>query len=292
MQLPQLKNYLPLIELAKNEDLGPADITSELTIPAEKVGWGRIIFREDGILCGIEMARQVLRCYDENLQMENARADGQKISAGTAVGEVRGLLRSLLAAERVMLNFLQRLSGIATVTGKYVAAIQGSAAKIYDTRKTTPGWRELEKYAVRCGGGLNHRAGLYDAVLIKDNHLQALGQGNLQAKLAQVIQKLQQLPQKPQFVEVEVDHLEQLAEVLRIAGVDMVLLDNMTPEQLAAAVQLRNQLCPDKRILLEASGHITLETVKQVAQTGVERISVGALTHSARIIDISFELSG
>jgi nicotinate-nucleotide pyrophosphorylase (carboxylating) len=292
LQLPDRKSYLPLIELAKNEDLGLGDITSEITIPADKPGAGRIIFRQTGVLCGLAVARDVLHCYDENLQLETTHSDSQTITVGESVAHISGSLRSLLAAERIMLNFLQRLSGIATLTQKYVEAVKGSSAQICDTRKTTPGWRELEKYAVRCGGGHNHRSGLYDAVLIKDNHLQSLGPGNLQEKLEQVIKKTRQIPQKPQFVEVEVDNFEQLAEVLKTQGVDMILLDNMAPEQLTQAVQMRNQLFPDKRVLLEASGGITLENVGQVAAAGVERISIGALTHSVPSLDISFDVNG
>ena len=206
------------------------------------------------------------------------------------MGVVSGSVRSLLAAERVMLNFLQRLSGIATMTACYAEAVRGTKAKICDTRKTTPGWRELEKYAVRCGGGFNHRHGLYDAVLIKDNHLAAWGMERLLENLQQVVEKVQRMRKKVDFIEVEVDNLEELRVVLSVTDVNMILLDNMTTEQIRSAVCLRDELCRDREILLEASGNITLDTIRAVAETGVDRISVGALTHSVRSLDIGFDL--
>ena len=287
---PDLKSYQSLIEWARQEDLGPADITSQAAVPEDRKGKGALLFREAGVLSGMPVVQEVLRQYDEQLKLEAVFEDGQKIAPTTVVAEVGGPLRSLLSAERVLLNFVQRLSGIATTTAKYIEAVAGTNAQIFDTRKTTPGWRELEKYAVRCGGGCNHRLGLYDAVLIKDNHIKALGTGDLRENLTQAIKTIHDYGGQIKFIEVEVDDLQQLQTVLGVEGVDMVLLDNMTTEQLTQAVQLRNKIHPDKRVLLEASGRITLEKVAQIAQTGVERISVGALTHSVRSLDIGLDL--
>jgi len=195
----------------------------------------------------------------------------------------------MLTAERVMLNFLQRLSGIATTTRKYVWAVQGTKAKIYDTRKTMPGWRILEKYAVRCGGGYNHRLGLYDGILIKDNHLAQLGR-NFASKLRRIVSKAKKV-KGVKFVAVEVDHVDhQLNHVLRIPGIDIVLLDNMGQWQLKHAVEMRNDMCgKNKRPLLEASGNITLDNVSAIAQCGIDRIAVGAITHSAAAADIGLD---
>ena len=288
---PAADSYLELIRRARREDLGAGDVTSEAAIPADRHGVGTLVFREPGVLCGMPVVEQVLSEYDRELTLSDAFPDGSDVSVGRAVGSISGPLRSLLSAERVVLNFLQRLSGIATVTGRYVEAVAQTSVRIYDTRKTTPGWRELEKYAVRCGGGLNHRHGLFDAVLIKDNHLAALGKSDLAEALTNLVQKVMQRPEAMGFIEVEVDSLEQLPSVLGVEGVDMVLLDNMTPQQLSAAVEARNAAYADKRVLLEASGNITLDNVRQVAQAGVDRISIGALTHSAKSLDIGFDLN-
>ena len=283
-------SYERLIELARVEDLGDGDVTSEVTIPAEQQGRGELVFREAGVVCGMGVVKAVLGAYDGQLVLEGAVADGEVVSAGVNVGSVRGSLRSLLAAERVMLNFLQRLSGIATVTSQFVRAVEGTGVQVCDTRKTTPGWRELAKYAVRCGGGTNHRQGLYDAVLIKDNHLAALGAANLRVAVTRGVELIRQRGRRLQFVEVEVDTLGQLAEVLGVEGVDIVLLDNMTTEQLAEAVVMRDRLCGSGKVLLEASGGVTLEAVRAIAESGVDRVSVGALTHSVRSLDIGFDL--
>ena len=290
MQPPNLESYLQLIDLAQKEDLGDGDITSRATIPADQQGLGSLVFRQPGILCGIPVIEQVLHCYDENLSLRNALNDSQCVNAGTTVAEVTGLMCSLLAAERVMLNFLQRLSAVATLTGQYVKAVEGTGAKIYDTRKTTPGWRELEKYAVRCGGGCNHRHGLYDAVLIKDNHLAALGECDLCAALTAAVRKIRSLDCQPDFIQVEVDTIDQLRTVIPVDGVDIILLDNMTPVQLREAVAIRNEISATASVQLEASGGITLENIRAIAETGIERISVGALTHSAGNLDISLDI--
>lgn len=290
MQPLNPESYLQLIDLAQKEDLGDGDITSEATIPADQQGMGSLIFRQPGILCGIPVIEQVLHCYDEGLSLRNALNDGRDVNADTIVAEVIGPMRSMLAAERVMLNFLQRLSAVATLTGQYVKAIEGTAAKIYDTRKTTPGWRELEKYAVRCGGGCNHRHGLYDAVLIKDNHLAALGECDLYTALTTAVRKIRLSDCQPGFVQVEVDTLDQLRVVLKVEQIDIILLDNMTPAQLCEAVAIRNEISTSADVQLEASGGITLENIRATAETGIERISVGALTHSVGNLDISLDI--
>jgi nicotinate-nucleotide pyrophosphorylase (carboxylating) len=290
MQAPKVKYYQTLIELAKQEDLGEGDITSEAVIRSDESGCGQVVFREGGILCGMPVAAAVLRIYNEQLVVKEVKSEGAYMSAGTVAATIAGPLRSLLSAERVLLNFLQRLSGIATKTAQFVKAVQGTRAKIYDTRKTTPGWRDLEKYAVRCGGGFNHRQGLYDAVLIKDNHLAHPNPGSLKERLEEVIVQIQKRSSSPDFIEVEVDTLEQLAEVLQVQGVDIVLLDNMPPATLSEAVTLRDRIYPGREVALEASGGITLETVRGVAETGVERISVGVLTHTVRSLDIGLDV--
>ncbi|MCH9022557.1 MAG: carboxylating nicotinate-nucleotide diphosphorylase [Planctomycetes bacterium] len=290
MHGPDVKGYIQLIRLAREEDLGGGDVSSEAMIPADQQGEGALVFREEGILCGMAVVGEVLSVYDDELKLEQERSDGERIQPGRRVGVVRGSMRSLLAAERVLLNFMQRLSGIATETNRYVEAIAGTGAKICDTRKTTPGWRELEKYAVRCGGGYNHRYGLYDAMLIKDNHLAALGTVDLAAGLNAAITQARERSDSLSFVEVEVDDLEQLEQVLQVAGVDIVLLDNMGTEEIRTAVALRDKICQDRGVLLEASGNIHLDRVGELARLGVDRIAVGALTHSVRSLDIGLDL--
>ncbi|MCJ7729177.1 MAG: carboxylating nicotinate-nucleotide diphosphorylase, partial [Sedimentisphaerales bacterium] len=226
--------------------------------------------------------------YDRRLKLKVFVKDGQHAYVGCKLATIKGPLCSILSAERVVLNFLQRLSGIATTTRKYVRAVQGTKAKIYDTRKTLPGWRILEKYAVRCGGGYNHRLGLYDGILIKDNHLAQLGR-NFQPKLRKVIEKARKI-KHAKFVAVEVDHVDdQLNYVLEIPGIDIVLLDNMGQWQLKHAVEMKNKMCGKGKPLLEASGNITLANVSGIAQCGVDRIAVGAITHSATAVDIGVD---
>lgn len=288
---PDLADYLPLIELARNEDLGDdgGDITSQATIPPETAGIGELICRQGGILSGMAIVPAILNSYDPQLKLQKASPDSCAVSAGAAIGTVDGPLRTMLAAERVVLNFLQHLSGIATETGRYVAATGGTKAKICDTRKTTPAYRSLEKYAVRCGGGHNHRAGLYDAVLIKDNHIAAMACTDIGSGIRKAIENIRQTGRQVSFIEVEVDTLEQLDAILPIAGVDIILLDNMSPEQLRKAVSMRDrQGRPD--VELEASGGITLNNVPQIARTGIDRISIGAITHSVSSMDIGFDL--
>jgi nicotinate-nucleotide pyrophosphorylase (carboxylating) len=279
----------PLIQMAIEEDIGRGDVTTRLLFKDDAVAKANIISREEIVVCGMGVVREILGCYDERLKLRILVTDGKPAYVGCKMGMIEGPLCSMLSAERVMLNFLQRLSGIATTTRKYVRAVQGTRARIYDTRKTTPGWRILEKYAVRCGGGHNHRLGLYDGILIKDNHLAELGR-NFQPKLRKIIEQARKV-KGAKFIAVEVDHVDdQLNYVLEIAGIDIVLLDNMGQWQLKHAVDMRNEMCgKNKRPLLEASGNINLNNVSAIAQCGIDRIAVGEITHSARAVDIGLD---
>lgn len=279
----------PLIQMAITEDLGSGDVTSELFVKEDAIAKAHIISREEIVVCGIDVVREILSSYNEKLKLKVSADDGQRVHVGEKIATIEGPLCSMLTAERVILNFLQRLSGIATTTNKYVQAVQSTKAKIYDTRKTTPGWRILEKYAVRCGGGYNHRIGLYDGILIKDNHLAQLGK-NFQSKLVKIIAEAREV-KGVKFVAVEVDHVDdQLNHVLKIPGIDIVLLDNMGQWQLKHAVDMRNEICgKNKKPLLEASGNVTLNNVSAVAHCGIDRIAIGAITHSAAAVDIGLD---
>ena len=289
MEKPDIEKIRPLIQLAIEEDLGRGDVTTSLFFKDDTSAKADIVSREEIIVCGTDVAAEVFRCYNENLKLKVIVNDGAPAGANDKIAEVEGPLRSMLSAERVVLNFLQRLSGIATTTHKFVQAVAGTEAKIYDTRKTTPGLRLLEKYAVRCGGGRNHRLGLYDAVLIKDNHLAQFGD-NLYAELNNAVAEAKNL-KDINFIAVEVDNIdEQLENVLKIAGIDIVLLDNMDPSQLKRAVEMRNAICgKGQKPLLEASGKITLDNVLDIAACGIDRIAVGTITHSAPAVDIGLD---
>jgi nicotinate-nucleotide pyrophosphorylase (carboxylating) len=289
MQKLNMEKARPLIKMAIEEDLGQGDLTTDILFKDSSIARAHIISREEIIVCGMDVVREILGLYDERLKLKVFVNDGRSAHVGCKLGTVEGPLRAMLSAERVMLNFLQRLSGIATTTDKYVRAVQGTKAKIYDTRKTLPGWRILEKYAVRCGGGHNHRIGLYDGILIKDNHLAELGR-NFQPKLRKIVEKARKV-KNAKFVAVEVDHVDdQLNYVLEIPGIDIVLLDNMGQWQLKHAVEMRDRMCSkNKKPLLEASGNITLNNVSAIAQCGVDRIAVGAITHSASAVDIGLD---
>lgn len=291
-----------LIRLAVREDLGEAgDWTTRALVSEDAQGQAAVVARGPGVIAGLPGVEATLRQIDPRLRWTPEKNDGQSVRPGERIGLVEGPARGVLGAERLMLNLLGRLSGIATLTRRYVEAIGGTKAKIYDTRKTTPGWRRLEKYAVRQGGGWNHRAGLFDAVLIKDNHL-AIG-GHLSPStsgdpggytpaeaVARARRFLREHASGPadssMIVEVEVDRLGQLDEVLS-AGPDIVLLDNMGPAELREAVARRDASNP--AVELEASGKVDLASVRQIAETGVERISVGALTHSAVCLDLGLD---
>lgn len=275
-----------LIELALAEDLGEAgDITSQALVGPDQRAKLQVVARQAGVLAGGPVAEMVFRKLDPAVKWNANVADGSRIKAGTVVAEVSGPARSVLSGERTALNSLCHLSGIATLTRQYVEAVAGTGARIFDTRKTLPGWRILEKYAVRCGGGTNHRMGLYDGVLIKDNHLAAWTLG-LSGSLGEAVRAVRTAVPADVPVEIEVDTLKQLKEALGAAP-DVILLDNMDISTLRASVSLRNRLSPGTE--LEASGGISLDTVREIAETGVERISVGALTHSAVALDLAFD---
>jgi nicotinate-nucleotide pyrophosphorylase (carboxylating) len=282
-----MKRVAKLIDMAIEEDYGSGDPTSELTIPANARGKAYIITREEIVVSGMVVAKETLKRYDPKLKMKVFKRDGQCANVADRLAVIEGPIRSMLSAERVVLNFIQRLCGIATMTYKYVHAVRGTKAKIYDTRKTIPGWRELDKYAVRCGKGHNHRYNLSEAVMFKDNHVAQMGK-NFNSKLRELVAKAKKI-KTVKFVCVEVDHVDdQLNYVLDIPGVDIVLLDNMGQWQYKHAVAMRNKMCGDKP-LLEASGGITLNNVRQIALCGVDRISIGAITHSAVSVDIGLD---
>jgi nicotinate-nucleotide pyrophosphorylase (carboxylating) len=266
-----------IVHAALAEDVGAGDVTSEATVPADAVGTAAILVKDPGVVCGLQAVELTFRALDPELEFEAFVRDGDAVEAPALVARVSGSLRSILTGERVALNFLGRLSGVATLTRQYVDAVAGTGAAVLDTRKTTPGLRALEKHAVAAGGGRNHRFGLDDAVLIKDNHLRAAG------SVADAVERVRAATDLP--VEVECDTLDQVREALD-TGVDAILLDNMTLDELREAVQLTRG-----HARLEASGGVTLETIRAVAETGVDEISVGALTHSARSLDVSLELT-
>ena len=290
---PQIEE---IIDHALAEDLGKGDVTTEALIPGDQQGTGFIMAKEEGILAGIEAAKQVFLRVDPELKVRILLEDGARVKPGSKVAKVSGSIASILKAERVALNFLQRLSGIASETNRYVARVGGLPVRIMDTRKTTPGLRSLEKYAVSVGGGRNHRMNLSDGILIKDNHLVALRSQGLNIK--EIIAKARQnaplslrgekrrsnLQARQTQVEVEVRTVSEASEAVE-AGADIIMLDNMNPEDMREAVKSING-----RALIEASGGITLDNVRAVAETGVDFISIGALTHSARALDISLDL--
>ena len=267
-----------IIDNALAEDLGPGDLTTEALIDPSIKGKARLVPREEMVLAGIEVFGRVLSRLDPDIALEWNFQDGDVVPAGRDIGVVEGSLRGILSAERTALNFLQHLSGIATLTKRYVDKAGPSKVRVVDTRKTTPGLRILEKYAVRVGGAHNHRLGLFDGVLIKDNHIAAAG------SISRAVEKIRANVPHTVKIEVEVDDLRGLEEAMRV-GADAVLLDNMSIDEMKEAVSIAGG-----RVLLEASGGITLETIGEVAQTGVDLISVGALTHSARSVDISLEI--
>jgi nicotinate-nucleotide pyrophosphorylase (carboxylating) len=267
-----------LIRHALAEDIGSGDVTTQAVIPVEAKGRARIIAKEPFIVAGCEVARLVFYLVDGCLEVAVGLPDGCRAQTGDILMEVSGSLTAMLMAERTAVNFFQRLSGIATLTRAFVERIAGTASRIVDTRKTTPGWRVLEKAAVRAGGGFNHRFGLYDGILIKDNHIAAVG------GVRQAVMEVRRKVPHTLRIEVEVETLEQLDEAIA-AGADAVLLDNMEPTMMAEAVGRAGG-----RLLLEASGGVNLDNVREIAGTGVDLISVGALTHSARAVDISMEV--
>ncbi|OCA03839.1 carboxylating nicotinate-nucleotide diphosphorylase [Akkermansia glycaniphila] len=277
-------NISELIDLALKEDFGTGDVTSEYFVPADLKARAVLTPRSKGVLSGVEVAAQVFRTVDPNLHIEIYLNDGAIVGPGAIVMLIEGNARSILGAERTALNFIQRLSGIATLTRRYVKAISHTSTRLLDTRKTTPGYRLLEKAAVTHGGGTNHRLGLYDRAMVKDNHL--MTDGNTE-HLQACISKLKE--EKPGVeVQLEADNLDQVAAFLKLEGVDHILLDNMSPEQMKQAVEMRGQRSLP---LYEASGGITLETAPAAAESGVDFISFGVLTHSAPSLDLGLDFS-
>ena len=273
---------MAIVAGALEEDLGPGDVTTDALIPPDIRGLGSIVAKAAGVIAGVEVALEVFRQANPDVETRTLITDGSEVSPGVVVAEVEGSIAGILKGERVALNFLQRLSGIATATSMYVKAVQGTKARIVDTRKTVPGIRQLEKYAVRMGGGHNHRYNLADGILIKDNHIAALRAQEL--GLAEIVSRARENSPHTLRVEIEVESIDEAKEALE-AGADVILLDNMSPEEMRQVVTLT-----EGRRLLEASGGIDLETVRAVAETGVDLISVGALTHSVKAMDISLDL--
>jgi len=283
-----------LLDLARHEDLRQAgDVTSMLlpdtALTAE--GTWALVARDEGRFAGAALLPILLESLAPEVRLDwmKPAADRSGIHAGETIARLSGLACQMLAAERTLLNFVQHLSGIATLTHRFVEAVAPAHAKIYDTRKTTPGLRQLEKYAVRCGGGHNHRSGLYDAVLIKDNHLAGIPTNRLAHAVVEMLAGIPQLPSQPAFVEVECDDIEQVLELLKVVGIDVILLDNFECDALREAVRLRDEAGLKGKIELEASGRAALDTVRDIAETGVDRIAIGAITHSAPVLDIGLD---
>ena len=279
---PPLPQVRAIIQRALDEDIGGGDVTTDNSVPADQRSRAVLLAKQDGVLCGVHVFAETLALVDPTVTVDERLADGTAIHKGDIVARVEGPTRAMLTGERTSLNFVQRLSGIATMTAAFAARLEGLATRLVDTRKTTPGLRLLEKYAVRVGGGHNHRFNLADAVLLKDNHLAALRSRGL--PLADAIRTIKQRVPHTMKVEVEITSLEQIDAAL--AGeADIILLDNMLDDDMREAVRrIRG------RALIECSGNVTLETVRERAETGVDLISAGALTHSARALDISLEI--
>jgi nicotinate-nucleotide pyrophosphorylase (carboxylating) len=277
----ELEEFRETVRAALNEDLGAGDATSQSTIPADAHAVANMVAREPLVVAGLHLARMAFEERGPTVKFERAVEDAARLKKGEVLLSIHGNARAILEAERVALNFVQRLSGIATLTAKFVDAVKDTKAKILDTRKTLPGWRKLEKYAVKCGGGVNHRFGLFDMVLIKDNHLAVLKRTSNDPVGVAVMSARAKYPKLK--IEVEADTLEQVALAVH-AGADIVLLDNMDFETLQRAVGM-----VEGKVQTEASGGVTLETVARIAASGVDFISVGAITHSARAVDIALD---
>lgn len=270
------------LRLWLNEDIGTGDLTTLSTIPLEHRSKGIVHVKESGIICGLPIAEMVFEVMDKGIKFTAKVEEGSQVSKGTIIAEVEGSTRSILMAERVALNLMQRMSGIATQTKVYVDALNGFPVRLIDTRKTTPGHRLLEKYAIRMGGGYNHRFGLYDAVIIKDNHIKAAG------SISKAIEMARNSISHMLKIEVEVETLEQVEEALS-AKPDIIMLDNMKSSEMKEAVERIHSKAP--HIVIEASGGVTLESIKEIALTGVNVISVGKLTSSTKTLDISLDLN-
>lgn len=279
MELKELTDKL--LELAFAEDIGDGDHTTLCSIPETATGKARLLIKEEGILAGVDVARTVFHRFDGGLAVEVFINDGAYVKPGDVAFMVSGKVQSLLQTERLVLNIMQRMSGIATITGKYVKLLEGTKTKVLDTRKTTPGMRMLEKQAVRIGGGENHRIGLFDMILLKDNHVDFAGGIE---KAIRGAQKYLKERNKQLNIEIEVRNFDELSQALAVGGIDRIMLDNFTPEQTREAVKIVNG-----RVELESSGGITFETIRQYAECGVDYISVGALTHSVKSLDMSLK---
>ena len=274
-------SILRLIQFAIHEDIGSGDITTELTIPTENAALARFLMKQDGIICGLPILDLVFREFSADVNIDIKVEEGAMVASGTVIATVEGPAHALLAAERTALNFIQRMSGVATKTRQYVDAIAGTHARILDTRKTIPGWRMLDKYATSVGGAVNHRVGLYDMIMIKDNHITACG--GIRQAVERCVSELQ--GRAPIKIEVEARNLAEVDEVMQCSGVDRIMFDNFTPAQVAEGVRI-----VDRRMETEASGGITYDNIRAYAETGVDFISVGAITHSAVAMDISMKL--
>ena len=270
-----------LIKLAFAEDIGDGDHTTLCCIPATEMGKSQLIIKEDGVLAGVEMARRVFKAFDPELKMTVFIEDGAEVKKGDIAFVVEGKVQSLLQTERLMLNIMQRMSGIATTTRKYVKQLEGTKTHVLDTRKTTPGMRMIEKEAVRIGGGMNHRIGLFDMILLKDNHVDFAG--GISKAINRAHEYLKEKG-KNLKIEIEVRNFDELEEALQTGGVDRIMLDNFTPENTREAVRR-----VAGRVELESSGGITFDTLRDYAECGVDDISVGALTHSVKSLDMSFK---
>lgn len=281
---------LDLWNRALAEDGFEHDVTCQIALGEHPAGTAHLRAQQPGTLAGRVLLDLITDLYAGQLTVDAKLDDGQRLEPGTLIATLTGPLPLLLGIERTLLNFLGRLCGVATLTLRHVDAVAGTRAQIYDTRKTIPGWRMLDKYAVRCGGGCNHRLGLHDAILVKDNHLADVPIDKLSATVNNMMKRIASLDRKPDFVEFEVDTLDQLDEILKVAGINVILLDNYSPDQMREAVRRRDAAGLADRPTLEASGNITLDNVREVANTGVERIAIGAITHSACTLDISMEI--
>jgi len=272
------KELIQIINLALKEDIGSGDVTTNLIVPDFQKGIAEIFVKEDGVIAGLNVANEIFKRLNNKITFRKFVKEGDKVSKGIKIAEVKGSLRTLLTGERTALNFLQRMSGIATFTAKFVAQLEGLNTKILDTRKTVPCLRMLDKYSVKIGGGTNHRFGLYDMVLIKDNHIKAAG------SITRAVQLIRKKLKKKMKIEVETANLDEVKEALS-NKVDIIMLDNMSVEMMEQAVKLIGG-----KAKVEASGNVTLENVRKIALTGVDFISVGALTHSVKALDISMKI--
>jgi len=291
--MPQLldrKRLRRLWENALEEDGADNDLTSMVAVSATQAAEGVVVAREPGVFAGAAVFDVLKEAYPTELATVPRVEDGSELQPGTVIADIAGSARQLLAIERTLLNFLQRLCGVATTTRAYMNAVVGTRARICDTRKTIPGWRQLDKYAVRCAGGKNHRVGLHDAVLVKDNHLVRIEPHRLRTAVADMVKAAARLAPPPTFIEFEVDTLDQFEQIAPISGIDIILLDNFSLADMRAAVERRDELGLLGKLQLEASGGVHLESVTAIAETGVDRIAVGALTHSVRALDIALDL--